>query len=90
MKRLLLVGMLVLAGCDVPPPPKDPPPPAPIRTHSTLSITIGEDGSSTFSFTMYSNARSSAEGVQKAIKHLQDTLEGKAEAEDKTVQIQTK
>lgn len=80
MKRLLVVALLVLAGCEKE-QVKDPPEPAPIKTTSTLSISIHEGGDSSFSLSMRSNARSSAEAIQKAIRHLQDSLEGKVQAE---------
>lgn len=83
LKCLAAIFALACAGCDPPPAPKDPPPPAPVKTHSTLDIRVNEDGTSYFTLTMYSNARSPAEATQKAIRHLRDTLDGKVEEEEK-------
>ncbi len=87
MRNLTAAILLIfLSGCgEIHEPPKDPPPPVSVKVNSSLSIKISNDGSSDFSFSMHTNARTSAEAIQKSIRHLQDRLieeKTKVEADD--------
>lgn len=86
MKNLLMLALVLCAGCGQPPPAVDPAAPRepapPPKGHSSLRIDVNANDTSDFTFTMRSNARTPAEATQFAIKALQERLnDGKPEAE---------
>ena len=76
-KIALVLAAVALGGCGSPQAPaaagtveKAPEPPP--KGYSRLDITINQNDTSDFSFTMRSNAKSSREAIQIAIKDLEE------------------
>lgn len=86
MRNILFIALLGLAGCDQPPPaavdaPREPAPPP--KGWSKLNVTINQDDTSDFSFTMRSNGRTPAEATEFAIKALKERV-----AQDGKIQVE--